>query len=182
MPRRAHAVTIPALAAVVSLAGCVGANDDSTIAERRELGNIRPWNVVPNASPRTLVATFKRYCLDGPADAARAAAMLRSASFVPQGGWVGGLRAFVVDDSRPQVIISDDGRGCAVSALSRTGQTQALTEMIADRLPQAQALGPTGRAVEQVWATGRTPRERILLIRDGTPAPLNKITIALQRH
>lgn len=114
-----------------------------------ELANIRPSNVVPKSSPSTLVKTFESFCLDGSHDPARVAARLRSASFVevPKElpGWPSlaqqtNVTAFVVDDTRPMVMISADGRTCAVAAESRTGQTARIQEMISERFPSAQPL------------------------------------------
>ena len=134
----------------VLVAACAAPQTEAANAPRQvvapeiyELANMRPSNIVPKSSPDTLVATFKKYCLNGAHDAAKVAASLRSADFVavPQTG-ANGITAFVVDDSRPMVMVSDDGRTCAVAAESRTGQTARIRGMIAQQFPAATALDP----------------------------------------
>ncbi len=124
---------------------------DVVAPEVYELANIRPDNVVPKSSPSALVNTFEDFCLDGSHDPAQVAARLRRAGFVavpkalpgaPQAAQPTTITADVVDDRRPMVMISEDGRTCAVIALSRTGQTARIQEMIAQRFPSAQALDP----------------------------------------
>ncbi|MFN3293860.1 MAG: hypothetical protein ACK414_10450, partial [Gemmobacter sp.] len=65
-------------------------------------------------------------------------------------------RAFVVDDSRPAVLLGVDGRSCAVAARARTGQAQRIAAMVARRFPGAQAVDPAriGPRTESAWATG----------------------------
>jgi hypothetical protein len=138
------------------LAGCVspvpgpGAGPDAF-----ELANMRPSNVVPKTSPARLVASFETICLDGPADPGRAAAALRAQDYVETRS--GGLtRAFVVDDSRPAVLLGRDGRSCAVAAQARTGQTERIRALVARRFVRAQALDPARISPhsESAWSTG----------------------------
>ncbi|MGQ0610599.1 MAG: hypothetical protein ACT4N9_05790 [Paracoccaceae bacterium] len=120
--------------------------------ELYELANIRPSNIVPKSSPSTLVKTFEAYCLDGAHDPARVGARLRSAGFVevptdilgqPTVTQPTNVTAYAVDDTRPLVMLSSDGRTCAVAAESRTGQTARIREMIAQRFPSARPLDPS---------------------------------------
>jgi hypothetical protein len=140
------------------LAGCVspvpgpGAGSDAF-----ELANLRPPNAIPRTSPARLVAGFEAACLDGPADPDRAAAMLRKADYVETRRRPGArTRGFVVDDSRPAVLLGVDGRSCAVAAKARTGQTERIRAMIARRYPRAQVLDPAriGPRSESAWSTG----------------------------
>lgn len=143
-PIRLAWLAVPAVAAACNVPGA----DPDPIGvpvtpDVYELANIRHSNIVPKSSPATLVATFETYCLDGPSDVQRVAAKLRAADFVavPK-DQPSAITAFVVDDSRPLVMLSDDGRTCAVVAKSRTGQTTRIQRMIASRFPGAKALDP----------------------------------------
>ena len=108
-----------------------------------EFANMRRSNIVPKSSPTALVAAFEKFCLNGSHAPARVAANLRSADYVavpkqePDG-----VTAFVVDDTRPMVMVSDNGRTCAVGATSRSGQTARIRDMIARRYPGAATLDP----------------------------------------
>jgi hypothetical protein len=143
------------LAACLLLGACVpgpGGGPDAF-----ELANMQPWNVVPQSTPARLVAGFEAACLDGPADPDRAAAALRKADYVETRRRPGApTRAFVVDDSRPAVLLGVDGRSCAVAAKARTGQAQRIAAMVARRFPGAQAVDPAriGPRTESAWATG----------------------------
>ncbi|OIQ05458.1 MAG: hypothetical protein AUK60_10135 [Rhodobacteraceae bacterium CG2_30_10_405] len=129
----------------VLLAACTAAPaaTQAVAPEVYELANMRPGNVVPKSSPAALVSAFGKYCLDGPPDPAGVAARLRAADYVavPQ-TTPNGITAFVVDDSRPMVMVSDDGRTCAVGAASRTGQSARIRGLIAKRFPGATPLDP----------------------------------------
>lgn len=140
---------VAGLAGLLLLAGCA---PEAVTAPRSgpdvppelfELANMRHANVVPKSSPAALVAAFEKFCLDGARNPAQAAARLRAADYVavPQAA-PNGLTAFVVDDSRPMVLVSDDGRTCAVGAAARTGQTARIRAMIAQRFPAATPLPP----------------------------------------
>jgi|GEM_PF-987652 len=143
-PKGATLLSVPALVAACAVPA---AAPDPAVpvvtAEVYELANIRAGNVVPKSSPATLVATFEKYCLEGSHAPARISRALRAADYVavPKGK-PGPITAFVVDDSRPMVMLADDGRSCAVAAASRTGQSARIQSMIASRFPQAQALDP----------------------------------------
>ena len=144
------------LGLVLALAGCAGGLGDP--ATRAELGNIRLSNVVPKSSPKSMIAAFERYCLDTGGDAARAGAALRASDYVevPERG-SDGLRSWVVDDRRPAVMVGHgvQSGACAVAVSPRTGQTEAVQRLVADRLGGARGLSPdrVGRGVEQAWAT-----------------------------
>lgn len=138
------------LAACVSPVPGPGAGPDAF-----ELANLRPSNAIPKTSPARLVASFAATCLDGPTDPDRAAAALRAQDYV-ETRVRGQTRSFVVDDSRPAVLLGRDGRSCAVAARARTGQTERIRAMIARRYPAAQALDPAriGPRTESAWSTG----------------------------
>ena len=140
------------------MAGCVGpVPGPGAGPDALELANLRLSNIVPKTAPARLVAGFETHCLDGPADPDRAAAMLRKADYVETRARPGArIRGFVVDDSRPAVLIGTDGQSCAVAAKARTGQTERFKAMVARRFPQAKALDPAriGTRSERVWDTG----------------------------
>lgn len=143
------------LCAMLLLGACVagpGAGPDAF-----ELANMRPWNTVPATSPARLVAGFEAACLDGPADPNRAAAALRARDYVETRRRPGAVtRGFVVDDTRPAVLLGADGRSCAVAAKARTGQAQRIAAMVARRFPRAQAVDPAriSPRTESAWSTG----------------------------
>ena len=140
------------------LAGCVSpVPGPGAGADAFELANLRPSNIVPKTAPARLVAGFETACLDGPADPDRAAAALRKADYVETRTRPGArTRGFVVDDSRPAVLIGVEGRSCAVAAKARTGQTERIRAMVARRYPRAQTLDPArfGPRTESAWTTG----------------------------
>lgn len=144
-PRWLAALAVPVLVAACAAPQTEAATAPGQVAapEIYELANMRPGNVVPKSSPSALMSAFTKYCLDGSRDPARVGASLRSADYVavPQTA-PNGITAFVVDDSRPMVMVSQDGRTCAVGAASRTGQTARIRSMIAERFPAATALDP----------------------------------------
>ncbi|MDP4033006.1 MAG: hypothetical protein Q8P60_09200 [Pseudorhodobacter sp.] len=138
------------LAVPVLVAACAAPQTEAATAQRQvvapevyELANMRPGNVVPKSSPTALVGAFTKYCLNGSHDPANVATRLRSVDYVvvPQVGATG-ISAYVVDDRRPMVMVSNDGRTCAVGAKSRTGQTARIQNMIAQRFPAATAIDP----------------------------------------
>jgi hypothetical protein len=136
-------LAVPALVAACASPGAPPARTPVATPEVFELANMRPSNVVPKSSPKALVSAFQKYCLNGPHDPARVAASLRAADFVAvPNASSNGVSAFVVDDSRPMVMISQNGRTCAVAAAARTGQTARIRSMIAGQFPQARPVDP----------------------------------------
>ena len=117
-----------------------------------ELANIRQSYQVPRSSPAAFVRAFNTYCLNGPTDPGAAETRLRSAGYVPlPGRQRSSARAFVADDLRPLVAVSD--RMCLVRAKARTGQTERLERHITSALPNATAVDPKafGPTIEQAW-------------------------------
>lgn len=147
----------------------------STGPDAYELANIAPWNVVPNSPPARFVSVFERVCLDGPRDPDAAARSLRAMDYVEVPG-SGPLRSFVVDDSRPAVMIARDGSACAVGAESRTGQTERARALVLRRFPAATPLDPTPLGAEQAWAAGGAV---IFLQRDGAPDDPARLLLAI---
>jgi hypothetical protein len=83
--------------------------------------------------------------------------MLRKADYVEtRARPAARTRSFVVDDSRPAILLGVDGRSCAVAAKARTGQTERIRAMIARRYPDAQAMDPAriGPRTESAWSAG----------------------------
>lgn len=118
-------------------------------SDAHELANFAQSNLMPKSSPRQVVATFEKACLNGFATESD----MRSAGFVPLPR-DDKATAYVSDDTRPNVAMTADGKGCSIAAASRTGQTDALRAMVAERFPDARPMdGATaGRlGVEQGW-------------------------------
>ncbi|WP_323042093.1 hypothetical protein [Gemmobacter sp.] len=156
------------VATVMTLGGCVAPGPEGL-----ELANIRPSNIVPKTSPARLATMFADICLDGPADADTAAARLRAMDYVEvPARHPRAIRSFVVDDSRPAVMLGADGRSCALAAQSRTGQTERLRSLIAGRYPQATAFSAAG--IEQGWVLGAGQGTVALrrVVRPGKPSEL----------
>ena len=135
------------------MAGCVSpVPGPGAGADAFELANLRPAHAIPRTAPTRLIATFETTCLDGPQDPDRAAAALRAQDYVETRSR-GQTRGFVVDDSRPAVLLGRDGRSCAVAAKARTGQSERIRAMVARRFPGASALDPAraGPRSERAW-------------------------------
>lgn len=121
--------------------------------DAHELSNLDVRNIAPKSSPAAMARVFKDSCPHGPQGFAAAEAGLRKAGFVPMPG-DGGMVAFVSDDRRPMVLVNRNGRSCAVGAMARTGQTDRLRRLVAERFPKAvavdvAALGQPG--LEAAW-------------------------------
>ena len=110
-------------------------------------------NLVPKSSPALMVRAFDRFCTVGPQDDAT----LRAAGYVPLPERTPGARAYVIDDSRPAVAVSNSM--CLVQAESRTGQTTRFQNYVAATYPDAQAIDPTqlGRDIEEAWSVPTDP-------------------------
>ena len=147
------------LAGALAVAGCGPARDSP---EARELYNLRPWNAVPASAPARLVGVFEQVCLDGPRAPDAAARALRAMDYV-EAPAVGddAMRSFVVDDNRPLVMLAPDGRGCAVAAEARTGQSARLAALAWDT-GTAQGL-----IVLQAATTPPGRRARVIVARIG---------------
>lgn len=137
---------LPALASLAVMAtACMPAVQSETETEAKprsaefyEFANMRPSNIIPKSSPAAYERAFERFCLNGGTSSAAVAASLRKSDYVAVPGPASnGQRAFVVDDTRPLVVISDDARFCAVVAQSRTGQTARIERFLAKRFAGA---------------------------------------------
>ncbi len=140
---------IAAVALLVAAAGCGGPTTD---ADRAELDNIAPWNVVPKSSPAQLVTGFERFCLDGPRDLDALDGALRDGGYVPTGARHPTRgQVYLVDDRRPAIAVTR--RMCVAQARARTGQTERVRDMVASRFPDARPMDPAafGTGVEQAW-------------------------------
>ena len=143
---RGTAYGVVGLVLASTLGGCVTSNGSNTVAESRspefyEFANMRASNIVPKSSAAAFVGAFERFCLDAGQDAVDTAGALRAADYVAGPRRNGDtMTAFVVDDRRPMVQISDDGRFCAVVAEARTGQSARVRRMVSRRFAGAQPL------------------------------------------
>ncbi|MCC0076268.1 MAG: hypothetical protein H6898_06725 [Rhodobacter sp.] len=137
-------------AMLAALGGCVmpqARTVTSDSAEVLEFANMRASNRVPKSTGTALVGAFERFCLDSGRDPAAIGAALRRADYVAAPGQSGdSATAYVVDDRRPMVQVSDDGRFCAVVAEARTGQSARIQRLVNRRFPDAQPVEPSGPA------------------------------------
>jgi hypothetical protein len=170
------------LAAVLLLAACAGGA--KAAPEIHELANIDDWNLVPKSSPARFVAGFERFCLDTPPLPATVAAALRGADYVPvPERRADGVTTFVVDDSRPMVMLLANGRGCAVAAESRSGQTERLRAMVGRRFPEATSIDPAlvGRNTETAWLAPGPNGGIVFVQRLGTPSTPSRLILGIWR-
>lgn len=162
------------LALIPMITACMAPTGGS---DQLELANMRPWNIVPASSAARLAGMFERVCLDGPARPEAAARLLRSAEYVEVPSRAPrAIRSFLVDDSRPAVMLATDGTACAVAAQARTGQTERIRGLVAQKYPAARALSPagTGPTVDEGWSLGAGQGIVLLrrVIRPGRPSEL----------
>lgn len=149
---------------VVAMTVSVGACSSSQVgSDRAELANTWLYYEVPKSTPSQLVWSFERYCHNREDSLAENDKRLRADGFVPVSRQEG-ARAYVVDDNRPAVAVSD--RMCIVHAKSRTGQTDAFRSYVARTFPKARPIDPEtlGRRIEQAW---QLPDSRILATQRG---------------
>lgn len=139
-----------AVAAGFALAAC---SAQGVSPDTAELRNMWRFNLVPKSSPALMVSAFDRFCVEGPRDDAA----LRAAGYVPLPEKTPGARAYVIDDRRPAVAVSD--KMCVVQAESRTGQTTRFQNYVAATYPGARAVDPAplGQNIEQAWALPTNP-------------------------
>ena len=172
------------LAIVTFIAACTPTVSPDN-AELLELANIRESNIVPKTSPTRLVSTFRDYCIETGAEPGRVAAVLKASDYneVPTRA-SDPVRLFVVDDTRPAVLVMRKGRGCAVAAESRTGQTSRIERMVASDFPGATRLDPQrlGQSVERAWAvTGKT--EGVIFVqRIVPPADASRLILGINHN
>jgi hypothetical protein len=134
--------------------------------EAYEFANMRPSNMVPKSSPAAFEKAFNGYCLNGGASLETIAAKLRKDDYIATPRQTAeGQTAFVVDDSKPMVIVSNDGRYCAVMATARSGQTARIHRFIANRFPKATPIANDKRQNEIFIQTNGTPKGMIALKR-----------------
>ncbi len=138
------------ISACLALAAC---SADGVSPDTAELRNMWRGNLVPKSSPALMVRAFDRFCTDGPRDDAT----LRAAGYVPLPRRTAGARAYVIDDSRPAVAVSETM--CLVQAESRTGQTTRFQNYVAATYPGARAIDPAplGQNIEQAWSVPTSP-------------------------
>lgn len=138
------------ISACLALAGC---SADGVSSDTAELRNMWRGNLVPKSSPALMVNAFDRFCTTGPRDDAA----LRAAGYVPLPERTPGARAYVIDDSRPAVAVSDTM--CLVQAASRTGQTTRFQNYVTATYPGAREIDPEplGANIEQAWSLPTNP-------------------------
>lgn len=173
------------IAASTALAGCaVGPRDVGS--DVFELANMRESNIVPKSSPATLVKTFNSFCVDRIGQANTIATALVAADYVavPKNAQAA-IRTYVVDDTRPMVMVADNSRAvtCAVAAESRTGQTTRVARFLAETYPQAVALDPAkiGRQTETAWIINDNPLTVIFTARYGPPSAPARYVVAIHQ-
>lgn len=157
---RAYGMMI--FASILAIAGCTS---DMPAADRAELGNIAPWNVVPKSSPAQLVQTFDRFCMRADTSPQAFEALARDASYVPANAYrVGAARVYLVDDRRPAIAVTDTM--CLVRAAPRTGQADSVQDYVAETYPDATPLAPAsfGAGIERAWQL-RIPGDAVIATR-----------------
>ncbi|WP_195821735.1 hypothetical protein [Roseobacter sp. MH60115] len=122
-------------------------------SDTAELRNMWRFNLVPKSAPAVMINAFDRFCTVGPRDDAT----LRAAGYVPLPERTPGARAYVIDDRRPAIAVSD--KMCVVQAESRTGQTARFQNYVTATYPGARAIDPAplGKNIEQAWSLPTTP-------------------------
>jgi len=133
--------------ALAVLSGC--ADSGLSPADRAELDNMWKAFLVPKSSAAQMVTAFDDFCVKTPRGGVEAA--LRDARYVPLPDRTEGARAWVVDNYRPAVAVSD--KMCVVRAKARTGQTNAFQQYIAEQFPDARPVTPAlfGEDIEEAW-------------------------------
>jgi len=171
------------LAALVLMVSACAPAASPDRAEALELANIRETNIVPKTSPARLVAHFTDYCVETRADPARVRAKLRAADYVEVPSRASSpVRSFVVDDSKPAVLLMREGLGCAVAAESRTGQISRIERMIASDFAQAMPVDPRrlGRSVERAWAVSGPVDGVIFVQRINAPGQSSRLILGIK--
>lgn len=172
---------------VVVAAGCVPASRTEVTAraptaELYEFANMRESNLVPKSSSAALVKAFEKFCFDSGRDAKAVAKKLRAADFVAAPNTsANGQTAFVVGDTRPMVVISDDGRFCAVVAQSRTGQTARIRSMIDRRFPGTRHVRSDTPKTEILVQTSGRNGGLVTLRRLAPTIAGSRVVLAMQR-
>lgn len=175
------------LALSILLAGCAAnigeASQASALPDTSayyEFANMRPSNIVPSSSASAFVGAFERFCLDGGRTLAAISARLRTADYVEvsQRGQ-GEVRVFVVDDRRPMVQVSEDGRFCAVAARARTGQAAGVERMIAGRFSGVTPVEGSASEPEFTLRVGGSRSGLLTLRRPDLPIPGSRVVLAV---
>jgi hypothetical protein len=179
---------LPILASLALLtAACMPAvqTDPKVVAvspELYEFANMRQSNMIPKSSPAAFERGFESFCINGGSTAASVAAKLRKTDYVAApNSTPSGQTAFVVDDTRPMVVISDDGRFCGVLARSRTGQTARVQRFIAKRFPKATQIDQSLAGYEMLLQTNSKPAGLIALKRLTSGVAGSRLLLSIQR-
>ena len=139
--------------------GCV---QGDTQADRAELRNIRPWNVVPLSSPSQLERGFDQFCVTAPNSRKGQEAKLRKAGYVPtRARNAVDAQVFLIDTRMPAIFVSD--RMCMARARARTGQTARIQGYVDATFPKATPVDASAFAsdIEQAWQV-ETPSRAII--------------------
>jgi hypothetical protein len=182
------AIARPVLAAMaLGLAACNPVAQSNPAApavspELYEFANMRQSNIIPKSSPSAFVRAFDSFCLQGGKTAAAVAQKLRAKDYVAAPRLPGSQQtAFVVDDSRPMVVVADNGKFCAVAARSRTGQTAKVRAFVARRFGSAPAVEHALPGVEMLRRSGGANAGLIVLKRRIVGVSGSQLVLAIQR-
>lgn len=177
-----------ALAALaVGLAACTPVASPQTAVpaagpELYEFANIRQSNIIPKSSPTAFVRAFDSFCRQGGTSAAAVARKLRAKDYVAAPRAAGSQQtAFVVDDTRPMVVVSDNGRFCAVVATSRTGQTAKARAFVASHFASAPDVAHALPGVELLRRVEGKDPGLIVLKRRAFGVSGSQLVLAIQR-
>jgi hypothetical protein len=149
--------------------------------EQYEYANMSSSNVIPKSSPAAFEKAFDSFCLAGGSSFASISAKLRKSDYIAAPKRVQNQQtAFVVDDKRPMVVLSDDGRFCAVVAQSRAGQSARIQRFISARFPKARPL-PPAENYELMVETNSTPAGLVALKRLPSVTDGSRLVLAIHR-
>lgn len=143
------------LVATALVLGACGSEDISS--DEAEFANIWRANQVPKSPPEIMVRAFNSYCAPA-APRQETDTALRRVGYVPvPHDRSAEVTAYVIDDIRPAVAVSD--RMCLVQAKARSGQTDRFQRYVSETFPKARALDPApfGKSIEQAWLVPSTP-------------------------
>ncbi len=148
-----HGITARSCLAAMLVGGLGACSSEAPDADTLEQATIWPGNVIPKSTPRELIATFDRFCVNGPGGVEAKETALRDAGYVPTSTTAGEARqVFVIDNRAPAIAISPNM--CIARSTARTGQTNAVNRYVSDTFPAAQQTDTSQLPVdvEQAWA------------------------------
>lgn len=180
MARCHRIVTVVAGISIGFLAACTTAVNSRDAAE---IQNIRQSNIIPKASARVFVQSFKTYCTDLLATLGGLPSKARNGDYVEIRS-SGGFRTFVTDSRKPLVAFKQtpDVSHCYVAAEARTGQTAAVERFVAKNFSGNRQID-AGRSADDAWLVTEAPPTMVYLKRQGSPFDTPRVFLGIiQQH